>query len=287
MVLLLAAGGPASGTQRVADDDGRVLELPGPVQRIVSLAPGATAMLFAAGAGERVVATPRFSEEPEAARRIPRIGDAQNFDVERILALRPDVVVAWSGGTPPLALERLERLGLRVYRHRVERLDDFGPALRRLGALTGTAAPAATAATALERRIAALRARGAGRQRPSVLVQVWDRPVYTVGRAQLLSDVVEACGYRNLFDDLDAPGPAVGVEAVITRDPDVILAVAPDAASAQAWLDAWRAFPSLRAVRQQQLLADVDPRLSRMGPETVSASEALCGALAALPRNAL
>jgi ABC-type Fe3+-hydroxamate transport system substrate-binding protein len=143
------------------------------------------------------------------------------------------------------------------------------------------------AATALERRIAALRAHAAGEQRPSVLVQVWDRPVYTVGRAQLLSDVVEACGYRNLFDDLDEPGPAVGVEAVIARDPDVILAVAPDAASARAWLDAWRAYPSLRAVRRQQLLADVDPRLSRMGPETVNAAEALCGALAALPRNAM
>ncbi|MCC7461099.1 MAG: ABC transporter substrate-binding protein [Gammaproteobacteria bacterium] len=283
-ILALLAAGSLPAAQRVVDDDGQVLELPGPVQRIVSLAPGATAMLFAAGAGGRVVATSRFSEEPDAARSIARIGDAQNFDIERILALRPDVVVAWSGGTPPLALERLERLGLRVYRHRVERLDDFAPALRRLGALAGTPAPAAAAAQDLERRIAALRARSVAGRRPSVLIQIWDRPVYTVGRAQLLSDVVEACGFRNLFEDLGAPGPAVAVEAVIARDPDVILAVAPDAAAARAWLDGWRAYPSLRAVRQRRLLAQVDTRLSRMGPQSISAAEALCQSLASLPR---
>jgi iron complex transport system substrate-binding protein len=283
----LAVAGPLARAEQVVDDDGRTLTFDAPVRSIVSLSPGATAMLFAAGAGGRVVATPRYSDEPEAARRIPRIGDAQNFDVERILALRPDVVVAWSGGTPPLALQRLERLGLRVYHHRVERLDDIGPALRRLGSLAGTEAQARAAAAALELRIAALRARTAATPRPSVLIQVWDRPIYTVGRAQLLSDVVEACGFRNLFDDLAAPGPAVGIEAVVARDPDVILAVAPDAALARAWLDGWRALPSLRAVRGQHLLASVDARLSRMGPDTVAAAEALCGALAALPRAPL
>ena len=286
-ILALVLAGRALGAGGVVDDTGRMLELDGPARRIVSLSPGATAMLFAAGAGDRVVATPRYSEEPDAARRIPRIGDAQNFDVERILVLRPDVVIAWAGGTPPLALQRLERMGLRVYRHRVERLDDIGPAVRRLGALAGTSAQADAAAAALERRIAALRSQGAGPRRPRVLIQVWDRPVYTVGRAQLLSDVVEACGYRNLFEDLAAPGPAVGVEAVIARDPDVILAVAPDAGMARAWLEGWRAFPSLRAVRQRHLLEDVDARLTRMGPETVGAAEALCGRLAALPAGAL
>jgi iron complex transport system substrate-binding protein len=277
--------GPLYGAQRVVDDDGHVLELPAPAARIVSLSPGATAMLFAAGAGDRVVATPRFSDEPAAARRIARIGDAQNFDVERILALRPDAVVAWTGGTPSLALQRLERLGIRIYRHHVERLDDLPPSLRRLGALAGTAARADAAAAALATRIQVLRARSPGARRRSVLIQVWDRPVYTVGRAQLISDVVEACGYRNLFDDLAAPGPAVGVEAVIARDPDVILALAPDAAMARSWLDGWRAFPSLRAVRRGQLLIDVDARLSRMGPDTVGAAEALCRQLAALPAD--
>ena len=278
---LLAA--QAAAALQVRDDDGRVLDLPGPAARIVSLAPGATAMLFAAGAGDRVIATPRYSDEPAAAREIPRIGDAQSFDIERILALQPDVVVAWTGGTPELALQRLERLRVRVYRHHVTRLDDLPASLRRLGQLAGTSAQAEPAAVALAARIHALRARRAPVARGSVLIQVWDRPVYTVGRAQLLGDVVEACGYRNVFDDLTAPGPAVSVEAVLARDPDVILALAPDAVMARGWLDGWRAFPWLRAVREGRLLVDTDPRLSRLGPETVAAAEALCQRLSGAP----
>jgi iron complex transport system substrate-binding protein len=278
-ILACLCAAPASGMQ-VTDDDGRVLELPGPAQRIVSLSPGATAMLFAAGAGERVIATPQFSDEPAAARAVPRIGDAQSFDIERILALRPDVVVAWAGGTPALALQRLERLRVRIYRHRVTRLDDLPAALRRLGRLAGTSNVSDPAAAALAGRIRTLRARYASAPHRSVLIQVWDRPIYTVGRAQLLSDVVEACGCRNVFDDLAAPGPAVSVEAVLARDPDVILALAPDVAMAQGWLDNWRTFPSLRAVREARLLIDTDPRLSRLGPETVSAAELLCRRLA-------
>jgi iron complex transport system substrate-binding protein len=273
---------PAVAALRVQDDEGRVLELPGPAQRIVSLSPGATAMLFAAGAGDRVIATPRYSDEPPAAAHIPRIGDAQSFDIERILALEPDVVIGWSGGTPELALQRLERLHVRVYRHRLTRLDDLPESLRRLGRLAGTSAQADTAAAALGARIQALRARYAAATRPSVLIQVWDRPVYTVGRGQLLNDVIEACGCRNVFDDLAAPGPAVSVEATLARDPEVILAVAPDAAMARAWVDGWRAFPSMRAVRSGRLLVETDARLSRLGPGTIGAAEGLCRSLAAL-----
>ncbi len=277
------AAAQVAGAVQVTDDDGRLLQLPGPAMRIVSLAPGATAMLFAAGAGDRVIATPRYSDEPAAARLIPRIGDAQSFDIERILALQPDVVVAWTGGTPELALQRLERLHVRVYRHHVMRLDDLAASLRRLGHLAGTSAQAEPAAAALDARIQALRAHRAAMARGSVLIQVWDRPVYTVGRAQLLSDVIEACGYRNAFGDLSAPGPAVSVESVLVRNPDVILALAPDAAMARGWLDGWRAFPSLRAVHAGRLLIDTDPRLSRLGPETVAAAEALCQRLSATP----
>ena len=280
---LLLAVMPLAAASPIVDDGGHTLVLAAPAQRIVSLWPGATALLFAAGAGDRIVATADYSDEPEAARRIARIGDAQSFDVERILALHPDVVVAWEGGTSPLALARLERVGLRVYRAGFARLTELPDTLRRLGALAGTSAVADPAAAALAARIQALRARYARPARPpTVLIQVWDRPVYTVGRAQILSDVLGACGYRNVFDDLAAPAPAVSEESVLARDPDVILALAPDEASARAWLDRWRDVGALRAVRGGRLLADSDPRLSRMGPGLVPAAEALCERLAGL-----
>jgi len=262
-----------------ADDEGRRLVLPHPAQRIVSLSPGATAMLFTAGAGDRVVGTTEYSNEPEAAARIRRVGDSQSFDIEGILALRPDVVIVWSGGTSPAQIERLERVGLRVYRHRLTRLDDLPAALRRFGELAGTSATAANAASAMEQHIARIRANHRGPLRSTVLIQVWDRPIYTVGRTQLLSDVIASCGYGNVFGDLEDAGPAVGLESVLTRDPDVILALADNQKAGDEWLQNWRRYSALKAVRDGRLLIFSDPRLSRLGPGAIDAVETLCGQL--------
>jgi iron complex transport system substrate-binding protein len=266
---------------QVQDDEGRVLSLAGPPQRIVSLSPGATAMLFAAGGGARVVGTPDFSVEPASAGAIARVGDSHGFDLERILALHPDVVVAWTGAFSAAQLLPFERAGLPVYHHRVVRLDDLPVALRRLGTLLDTAAVADPAADGLRARIAALRARYQRAGKPRLLLQVWDRPVYTLGGEQLISDAIEACGYRNLYGELRDAAPAVSLESIAARDPDVIVALAGDERSARDWLAQWRAFPRLSAVRQGRLYSFVDARLSRLGPEAVTATEALCALLAA------
>ena len=282
-LLLLAAARVAQGADapalRLQDDDQRSLELSRPAQRIVSLAPGATAMLFAAGAGERVVGTSEYSNEPAAAQAIERIGDSQSFDLERVLALHPDVVVVWSGGTSPTQLARLEGVGLRIYRHRLTRLDDIAPSLLRLGRLAGTLPQAQAAAAQLTQRIAALRSRYLQAAPATVLLQAWDRPIYTVGRTEIMTAVIHACGYRNLYEDLADPGPAVALESVLARDPDIILALAPDTNAARDWLAGWRAYPSMRAVRSGRVLAWTDQRLSRLGPSIVDAAEDLCRAL--------
>jgi iron complex transport system substrate-binding protein len=276
-----AMAAPAAAAWQVHDDEGRLLTLPAPPQRIVSLSPGATAMLFAAGGGTRVVGTPEFSVEPAAAAAVARIGDSHGFDLERILALHPDMVVAWTGAFSAAQLLPFERAGLPVYRHRVVRLDDLPVALRRLGALLDTAAVANAAADALGARINALRVRYQRSSRPRLLLQVWDRPVYTLGGEQLISDAVEACGYRNLYGELRDAAPAVSLESIAARDPEAIVALAADQRSARDWLGQWRSFPRLSAVRQGRLYAFVDARLSRLGPEAVTATEALCAQLAA------
>ncbi len=270
---------PQPQVLQVQDDDQRSLELLRPAQRIVSLAPGATAMLFAAGAGQRVVGTSDYSNEPEAAKAIERVGDSQSFDLERILGLHPDVVVVWSGGTSPTQVARLESVGLRIYRHRLTRLDDIAPSLVRLGRLTGTQAAAQAAAAQITQRIGALRNLYLQAAPASVLLQAWDRPIYTVGRAEIMTDVIHACGYRNLYEDLTDPGPAVTLESVLARDPDIILALAPDANSARDWVAGWSAYASMRAVRSGRVLAWTDQRLSRLGPSIVDAAEDLCRAL--------
>jgi iron complex transport system substrate-binding protein len=283
LALALAVAPGLAQPLQVQDDDQRLIELQQPAQRIVSLAPGATAMLFAAGAGARVVGTSDYSNEPAAARAIERVGDSQSFDLERILALHPDIVVLWSGGTSATQIARLEGVGLRLYHHRLARLDDLSPSLLRLGRMAGSEATAQAAAAQITQRIAALRGRYLQAAPAKVLLQAWDRPIYTVGRAEIMTDVIHACGYRNLYEDLADPGTAVTLESVLARDPDIILALAPDEAAARDWVAGWRAYPSMRAVRSGRVLPWTDQRLSRLGPSIIDAAEDLCRALRAPP----
>jgi iron complex transport system substrate-binding protein len=248
-------------------------------QRIVSIAPGATEMLFAAGAGSRVIATVEFSDEPEAAKRIPRIGDANAIDMERVVALRPDVVVVWEGGSNVAQVNRLERLKVPLYRHKVERLSDLPPSLRRLGALTDMAALAEKAAQDVEARLARLEKHyGQAAVKPTVLLEVWNRPIYTVGGSHMMTDSLRLCGARNVFADLKEQGPSVDTEAVIGRDPQIIVAVAPPGVAAE-WLAEWKRFGTMRAVRDGRLVPFEDQRLSRLGPSALAGTEALCDAL--------
>jgi len=275
LALLLLATARAQAFS-VQDDEQQTLELAGPARRIVSLAPGATAMLFAVGAGDRVVGTSLYSDEPPAAKQIERIGDSQSFDLERVLALRPDVVVVWSTGTSPAQIARLQRAGLRLYHHRLSRLEQMPASLRRLGALTGTDAQAQLAAAALAQRIADLRSRYAADQGKTVLIQVWDRPLYTVGRDEMVTDVIHACGYRNAYEDLTIAAPAITIESALARDPDIILALTPDRKAADSWLQQWSAFKTMKAQRTGRVIAWSDQRLTRFGPSVVDAAEDLC-----------
>ena len=280
VALLVLAGPNHAANWQVRDDEGQLLSLPASPQRIVSLSPGATAMLFAAGGGARVVGTPEFSVEPEAARDILRIGDSHGFDLERILALHPDLIVAWTGGASAAQLQPFQRAGLQVYHHRVARLDDLPSSIERLGALLRTEDEAHRAASALAARIGAIRARYQRARAPRLLLQVWDRPVYTLGGGQIISDAVEACGYRNVYAELRDAAPAVSLESIAARDPDVILALAADAPTARQWIEHWQSLPALRAVKDKRVISFIDARLSRMGPEVVGATEALCTTLA-------
>jgi iron complex transport system substrate-binding protein len=225
-----------------------------------------------------VVATVAYSDEPAAASRLPRIGDSEAIDLERLILLRPDVVVVWPSGNSAPQLARLRGMGLPLYGQQVDRLADLAPALRRLGVLTGRSASAELAAARVEQQLRLLRMSFASQKSVSVLLQVWSHPVYTVGGRQLLTDVLAVCGARNVFADLPEAGPAVSIEAVLARDPQVIVAAGP-AEAAASWLAEWRAYPTLSAVRSQNLIAFSDPRLTRLGPSVLPATAALCEAL--------
>lgn len=270
----------------VTDDLGRRVTVRYPPRRIVSLAPGATEMLLAAGAGHQLAATIQYSGQPASERGLPKIGTAAAIDMERLIAARPDVVVVWPDGNNPAEIATLERLGIPVYRQQADTLEGIGASLRRLGRLAGTSRVADREAARLEARLASLRRRYAGVSRPmTVLLEVWNRPLYTVGGKELMSDALRVCGARNIFADLPQRAPAIGIGAVLARDPDMIIAVAPPGRGAS-WLARWRRFPFLRAVRKGRLLAFDDQRLSGLGPGVIGATAALCRKIAALRSRA-
>ena len=276
----------------VSDDLGNSVAVGRAPLRIVSLTPGATEMLFAAGAGSQLIATVEYSSEPPAARAVPRIGDVAAIDIERLVALRPEVVIAWPAGGNLAQRAKIAALGIPLYQQQLSRLADLPGSLRRLGVLAATEPVAEPAAAALEMRLAALERtyggaahRGArGAARPSVLLQVWNRPIYTIGGRHLMSDALALCGARNVFADLPEPGPLVDTEAVIARNPDIILAAAPPGEGA-AWVADWQRFPGLAAVRNHRVVAFENQGLSRLGPSVLDATEELCRTIARVSRG--
>lgn len=300
---IILAAAPLAAATTVTDDTGQRVTLPHPPERIISLAPGATEMLFAAGVGDRLIATVDFSDEPAAAQRVPRIGDVTAVDMERLVALRPDVVVVWPGGGNPAQIEKIAQLGIPIYRQQVNRLADLPASLRRLGALSSDGSVAERAASTVAAELARIaREYGSGvgvggvptaagpttgaavpGASPTVLLEVWNRPIYTVGGTHLMSDALTLCGVRNVFGDLRELGPIIDTEAVIARNPDIIV-VAPPPGEGASWLAEWRRFGSLKAVQTGRLIAFEDQRLSRLGPSVVLATEALCKALHAPSR---
>jgi iron complex transport system substrate-binding protein len=289
VVCLFVPANARAAESNVVDDTGQRVALPHAPSRIISLAPGATEMLFAAGAGDRLIATVDFSDEPAAAKRIPRIGDVTAVDMERLVALRPDMVVVWPGGGNPAQIQKIAQLGIPIYRQQVNRLADLPASLRRLGALAPDGSVAARAADALAAELARIAREYSGGMRvseaaagasPTVLLEIWNRPIYTVGGTQLMSDALALCGARNLFGDLKELSPVIDTEAVIARNPDIIVAAAPPGEGPN-WLAEWRRFGSIKAVQAGRLVVFEDLRFSRLGPSVVPATEGLCKALAA------
>ena len=273
LLVLHAAQGHAE--IQVRDDYGHDTRLAAPARRIVSLSPHLTEILYAAGAGERLVGAVEFSDFPPAARALPRVGNDAAIDLEAVLALRPDLVVAWPNAGTARAVDRLDELGLHVFRSEPRELDDIPRTLERLGRLAGTGEAARDAAEAFRARARALRSRYSKRPTVRVFYQVWDRPMVTVNGAHIISKVMQVCGGENVFAELPAIAPEIDREAVLRANPQVIVASGPGRGR-PAWLDQWRAFPGLAAVAQGHLYAIPPDLIQRHTPRILQGAEHLC-----------
>ena len=287
-VAALALGMLASVATRaeivVRDDVGATVALPRPAQRIVSLAPHATELLYAAGAASAIVGAVAHSDWPAEARSLPRVGDAATLDLEAIVALAPDLVVTWPY-TASAQLAQLRALGLPIFTTDPRTIDGIADDAERLAMLAGTSARAAPTVASLRERIGALGRNRRGARTVRVFYQLGDSPMYAIGGSQLITQALRACGGENVFGGLSLPAPLVSVESVLAAQPEAIVA-GTEEARRPAWLDAWRSWPALPAVRADNLYVVDANLLHRPGPRFIAGAEQLC-ATVDRARNAL
>lgn len=274
--LLLAA--PAFANIETFDDTGATVSLPRPARRIVSLAPHTTELLFAAGAGAQIVATVDYSDYPAAAKKIPRVGGSSGIDLERIVALKPDLIVAWSSGNPRRTIERLQSLGFPVYLTEPRRLADIARNIEQLGRLAGTAVAARDEAQRFMAAYQQLAKQYAKRASLRVFYQVVDPLLITVNGQHLISEILRLCGGENIFSGVPVIAPVVSEESVLDADPDVIIAGGTED-NWRPWKSRWSQRTELNATKQQTVYfvrADV---LHRHSPRVLEGAAHVCAAL--------
>ncbi|XLZ67946.1 cobalamin-binding protein [Massilia sp. SR12] len=257
----------------VLDDDGKAVTLQKPAQRVVALAPHVTEMLFAAGGAEKIVGAVTYSDYPEAAKQIPRVGDNRQVDMERLLAMKPDLLVIWRHGSSERQIEQLRQLGIPMYHSEPKKLDQIADNLEKLGKLMGTETTANAAAKEQRQKLAALRAQFAGRPPVRTFYQVWDKPLYTLNGEHIVSDALKVCGGQNIFADQKVTAPVVSVESVLEADPEAIFGTAE---KDYGGVNLWRPYKSLKATRQDNLFTIQGDLLNRAGPRMVAGTAVLC-----------
>ncbi|MDR9439716.1 MAG: cobalamin-binding protein [Halomonas sp.] len=278
LLLALLGGlvGQARGDEVCAiDDSGHEICLETPAERIIALSPGATELLFAAGAGERVVAVVDHSDYPPEAGELPSMGSHERLDLERLVALEPDLVIGWASGNPAEQVERLERLGLPVFRIEPRDFEGIATALARLARLAGSAEEGRLAAERFRQGLAELAARHDTAPAVPVFYQVWDSPLMTVNDEHLIAKVISLCGGVNVFGHLTRLVPRIGEEALLAADPEVILAGGRGEEN-RSWLAHWKRFSDLTAVARENLFFLPPSLLQRPTPRLLEGSRLLC-----------
>jgi len=272
----LASAQPRAAVS-VTDDAGQVVSVAQPARRIVSLAPHATELLYAAGAGELIVGVLDSSDWPPEVRSKPRVGDARALDLERIITLAPDLVVTWPYAAPAQVGALLAR-GVPVFVADPATIDGIAADLERLGSLAGTSPTANARAAQFRARLARVAADRGDAPPVRVFYEIWNVPLYTIGGRHLITEAIAFCGGENVFASLSLPAPGVSVEAVLAARPEAIVAGA-DRGLRPAWLDDWKRWSSLPAVASGNLFVVDANLLHRAGPRFVEGVEALCAAL--------
>ncbi len=272
LAALLSFCGTTHAAVSTVDDAGTTIQLLAPARRIISLAPHTTELLFAAGAGQYIVGVSEYSDFPAEARHIASVGNSTQLDLERIVGLKPDLVVAWQSGNSARQLARLKALGVAVFASEPRQFEAIASSIERLAVLSGTPQQGAQAASAFRQQLQHLRTRYAQRPTVSVFYQIWPSPLMTLSQSHLVSQALSLCGGDNIFAKLPQLVPTVSLEAVVKANPEVIF-FSDEKSTAKAM---WQRFPTLTAVRQHNLLAINGTLMNRASPRILNGAADLC-----------
>lgn len=242
----------SANAYKVSDYLGNELELIQPVQRIVTLIPHATELLFSVGAGAKVVGAVEYSDFPEEAKKIPQVGNYAGLNIEAIVALQPDVIIYWPEGNPARDIERLKQLKMPLFASDPNTFVEIADDIKRFGALTGNIESSEKIATAFLQEVEQVRQDNENKQSLRVFYQVWNQPLLSQNGDTFISRVINLCGGENIFADLPIKSPQISIEAVLTENPDIILVGATDGQRPE-WLDGWQQYGYLKAVKNNQL----------------------------------
>ena len=260
------------------DDAGQEVRLKAPAKRIVTLAPHAAESLYAAGAGDKLIGTVEYSDYPPEAKNVARVGGYSRIDLEAVIALKPDLVIAWQSGNNMAQVDKLKALGLTVYVSQPNKMEDVADQLERLGQLAGSEVSANAAAENFRQRLGKLQSSNAKKPKVRVFYQIWKSPLMTIGGPQIISDAIRLCGGDNVFGNLGQMAPTVSVEAVLAADPEAIIATGMGDAKPE-WLHDWDKWTRMTAVKRGNLFHINPDIMQRHTPRILDGAEKLCAHL--------
>lgn len=275
LVILSFASAGLRGEVMVKDDLGNSVRLERPATRIVSLAPHLTEMVFAAGAGDKLIGVVSYSDYPPAALDIPIIGSYNSINYEALVALQSDLVLIWNSGNGEALAEHLESLGLTVFVSEPKRLPDIARSINKIGILSGTVEAAEKAAQQYLTRYQALVSNNGNKAPVNVFIEVWHEPMMTVNGTHIISDSIELCGGVNIFAEALPLVPRINVESVVRGNPDVIVATGM-ADERPEWLDDWLIWDDVSAVKSNSLHAINPDLIGRHSPRILQGVTQLC-----------
>lgn len=277
-LLLLALGlsvSASEGRRCAVDDADNELCIAAPAHRVITLSPGATELMFAAGAGDNVIAVVNYSDYPPAALELPLIGSHTRVDMEALMALQPDLVVTWVTGNPPAQIELLQELGIPNFAIEPRTFEGVSNVIERLSTLTGTEAAGFAEAERFRLGIAALTGQYRNADPVPVFYQVWEKPLMTVNNEHLIGKVLKLCGGVNVFGDMPRLIPRISAEVVVQANPYAILTGSADGQANQE-LEDWKDYSGLTAVEKGNLLFVPASLISRPSPRLLEATQIIC-----------